>query len=301
VRRHLVQLHHSPALLALRIGDDPLQLHPRRAIGARRRPHLAGHGEIRVRGGILHQIAEVGQPGQHLLRQRAVAIAGRPRHAGEIQLGRPVHQAVRVALLPRGLDVAQQRLDRWRLAFRRGLERRGRAFGPKLGGDGRSLRRALRDAGRVLDRVGRHHIRPARLGPQHQPPPDGPTGARDRWNLLGLERHRRRVHPEAGRAVGQQRLGGNRDRQPGRRRLGQPAADGAGVAQQRLRQVAAPGEQQQDDNHQVGHATTDIWCPIGPPPASVRRRWLKKHASSGSVSAAITCTSAPAARRRAAQ
>ncbi len=301
MRGHLVQLHHSPALLALRVGDDPLQLHPRRPLGARRRPDLAGDGEIRVLGGILHEIAEIGQPGQHLLGQRAVAVARRPRHAGEIQLGRPVHQAVRVALLPHGLDVAQQRLDRGGLAFGRRLERRGRALRPQLGGDGHSLRRALRDAGRILDRVGRHHLRPARLGRQHQPPSHGPALASDRRDLLRLERHRRRLDPEAGRSVGQQRLGGNRDRQPGRRRLGQPAAGGAGVAQQWLRQVAAPGEQQQGDDHQVGHATTDIWCPMGPPPASVRRRWLKKRASSGRVSAAITCTSAPAARRRVAQ
>ncbi len=301
MRRHLVQLHHSPALPALRVGHDPLQLHPGRAVGARRRLHLAGHGEVGVLGGILNQIAEVGQPGQHLLRQRAVAVAGRARHTGEVQLGRTIDQAVRVALLPHGFDVAQQRLDRRRGAFGRRLERRRRALRPELGRDRRTLRRALRQPGRILDRVGRHDIRPARFGGQHQPPAHGLTCADDRRDLLRLKRHGRRIDPGTGRRVGQQRLGRDRDRQPGRRRLGQPAAVRTGVAQQRLRQVAAPGEQQQDANDQVAHATTEIWCPMGPPPASVRRRWLKNRASSGSVSAAITCTSAPAARRRAAQ
>jgi len=46
---------------------------------------------------------------------------------------------------------------------------------------------------------------------------------------------------------------------------------------------------------------TDIWWPIGPPPARVRRRWLKKWSGSASVSCPVTATvPIPAARSRAA-
>ena len=34
----------------------------------------------------------------------------------------------------------------------------------------------------------------------------------------------------------------------------------------------------------------EIWCPIGPPPPSVRRRWLKKRLSSAAVSTPSTVT-----------
>ena len=68
------------------------------------------------------------------------------------------------------------------------------------------------------------------------------------------------------------------------------------------------GQQQQDDEkihvgHGVGHSLmTEIWWPMGPELASVRRRWLKKRASSAKVSCPVTLTlPMPSWRNRAAQ
>ena len=53
---------------------------------------------------------------------------------------------------------------------------------------------------------------------------------------------------------------------------------------------------------QAASAMAESWWPSGPPPASVRRRWLKNRASSARVSVAMSSTAPrPSARSRAAQ
>ena len=45
-----------------------------------------------------------------------------------------------------------------------------------------------------------------------------------------------------------------------------------------------------DRDDYAGMAMAEIWWPIGPPPASVRRRWLKKRSSFARVSVPAVST-----------
>ncbi len=79
----------------------------------------------------------------------------------------------------------------------------------------------------------------------------------------------------------------------GRDRAGASGDAGAGPRD-------GPGVEVPDGPHAVS-AMAESWWPIGPPRAIVLRRWLKKRASSASVSCGVTSTVTPAAASRAAQ
>ena len=113
----------------------------------------------------------------------------------------------------------------------------------------------------------------------HQLPVVGVHPIGNRRHLLCLEAACKRVSELPAGRVGQQRVGRWGNRQPRRGRLRELAADDARIAEERLGQVTAGCEQQQEQQAEARHhgyrgssEMMEIWCPIGPPPPRVRRR-----------------------------
>ena len=85
----------------------------------------------------------------------------------------------------------------------------------------------------------RHHVRASLFGGGDQLPVVGAHPVGDRRHLLQLQTsHQGTGELPAGR-VGQQRIAWRRHRQARGRRLGEQPPGGAGIADERLRQVAA--------------------------------------------------------------
>ncbi len=183
--------------------------------------------------------------------------------------------------------------------------------GPDLGRHRAAFGAALLLALRVQHPEQRHHIAAPLFGACDQLPVVGVHPVRDRRRqLLGLQSGRQRIGELSAGLVGQQRVARRRDRETRGRRLGKHPAGCARIAQERLRQIAARGEHEQqrqqqaeaEQHYRASSAIMEIWCPIGPPPPRVRRRWLKNLASSAAVSMPSTLTEPmPAVARRAAQ
>ncbi len=84
------------------------------------------------------------------------------------------------------------------------------------------------------------------FGGGHKLPVVGVHPIGDRRHFLCLEATCERVGELPAGRVGQQRVGRRGNRQARRGRLGELSADGAGIAEERLGQVAAGREQQQE-------------------------------------------------------
>ena len=238
----------------------------------------------------------------------ALPSPGAPVTGGDLHLGDAVVQAVRIGVL----DAGEQAGDLRRGVARR-LSQRGRRGGrpglrsapgcprscpcPRPSGSARvnigtTVAATLFGGGRP---VASRSCAPGRRPPA-PPAPAGRRPAHRRtagWQRRAAARRSAAAPPAAAsaaaRAAGRWRRDCRGTAPAGRRTMRAAAA-----SSNRLRRTARTT---------VGSsAMMEIWCPIGPPPPSVRRRWLKNRASSAAVSASRTLTERmPAAASRAAQ
>jgi hypothetical protein len=193
-------------------------------------------------GIVLHHRPERRGVRLHLLRQRYVAVFRRDGHRRDLHLRDAVVQAVRVSVLDAG-----EQLGDLRRRVARGLVQHVRGGrGPDLGGHRRALGVALVLTLRVQHPEHRHHSRATLFGGGHQLPVARARPIGNRRHLLGLQSGRQGAGEPAAGGVGQQRVARRRHRQAWGRWLREQPGGGAGVAEERLRQVAARREQQQD-------------------------------------------------------